>query len=414
MKPCRISTQHVRCLNLYEWQSKKILQDNGIAVQQFRVIDKPTQIDSTLQAFSPDEYVIKAQVLAGGRGKGQFIKSGMQGGIKLCSNKEQAAEYVARMLGDKLVTKQTTREGEHVTSVMVAEAVTIKREFYFAIVLDPSYDSGPILITSPYGGVDIEELSQESENIRKFTLPIDMNLEHKTLQRIAVRAFDLNLIDIDIINQVVEQIHKLYELFKKLDATQIEINPFCVTNDRRIISIDAKLNFDDNARFRQDWLSTFEAEAKETDDREAKAKSYNLNFVSMDGTIGCLVNGAGLAMATMDLLKLHGGQPANFLDVGGSVSANQISKAIEIISSDPRVKSIFINIFGGIVRCDLVAEGIVSAIEKLRINNPIVVRLQGSKMEEAKTIVNKRDKSDLKLVDDFDEASKLAVKMSNF
>lgn len=317
------------------------------------------------------------------------------------------------MLNDNLITKQTTQDGVLVERVMIAEAVTLKREFYLAIVLDGSYDKGAIIVSSPHGGMDIEEVAESSDDaIRKFTVPIDVELDLDTARRIAMMGLDLNQHDMHIIDQIADQILKLYSLFTRLDATQIEINPLGVTDRDQVICVDAKIKFDESARFRHKWLDELEQmNEKETDWRENQARKHNLNFIGLDGSIGCLVNGAGLAMATMDIIKLHGGQPANFLDVGGGATVEQVKAAFEIINSDLNVKAIFVNIFGGIMRCDTVAQGIIEATKSLHLKVPIVVRLEGTRVEEAKKLI---EDSELNLIaeDDFDKAAMLAVQKS--
>lgn len=423
-----------RFLNLQEYQSKQILHENGIAVQKFKVVSNEQEVKRVLfpenhdcqvtkqsrwSGFSEDiaqakEFVIKAQVLAGGRGKGTFKRSGLVGGVRLTSDRMQASNLAASMLNDNLITKQTNSEGVLVERVMIAEAVKIKKEFYFAIVFDRSFDSGAILVASSHGGMDIEEVAaKDEEAIRKFTLPIDEELDLDTAKKIAVLAFDLNLQDTDIINQCAEQIVKLYKLFLDLDATQIEINPLGVTNKREVICVDAKINFDENARFRHKWVDEVESMNRtETDPRDFEAKEHNLNFIALEGSIGCLVNGAGLAMATMDIIKLHGGEPANFLDIGGGATLEQVKAAFKIINSDVKVKAIFVNIFGGIMRCDTVAQGIVEAIKSLDLRLPIVVRLEGTRVDEARKLI-KESQLNIISCDDFDKAAKRVVKMSS-
>lgn len=423
--------QQQRFLNLQEYQSKQILHENGVQVQRFRVISDKAQALQTL--FPKDnksmeldrwsgfkegiggskEYVVKAQVLAGGRGKGYFKRSGNKGGVKLTKDPIEAAHIAEAMLNDNLVTKQTTQEGVLVEKVMIAEAVTLKKELYLAIVLDRSYDKGAILVMSPYGGMDIEEVAEQSdEAIRKFTVPIDVELDLDTAKKIAVMGLDLNVHDGDIVEQCGDQIRKLHSLFLKLDATQIEINPLGITDDEKVICVDAKINFDESARFRHKWLDELEKmNEKEVDWRENQARKYNLNFIGLDGTIGCLVNGAGLAMATMDIIKLHGGEPANFLDVGGGATVDQVKAAFGIINSDKNVRAIFVNIFGGIMRCDTVAEGIIEAAKSLDLKVPIVVRLEGTRVDEAKKLI-RDSRLNLRTEDDFDQAAALAVSLS--
>lgn len=425
-----------RFLDLQEYQSKQILHENNVQVQKFKVVTNKEQIEQVLfpkerrnapktttgnsrwSGFQEDisnveEFVIKAQVLAGGRGKGHFKKSGLAGGVKLTKSRDEALRLAETMLNDNLVTKQTTQNGVLVEKVMIAEAVTLHKEYYLAILLDRSYEGGPILVTSPYGGMDIEEVAEKSDDaIRKFTVPLDLELQLDTAKRMAVAAFDLNLQEMDVIEQCAEEIVKLHKLFLKLDATQIEINPLGVTNKRKVICVDAKIKFDENARFRQSWLNELETmNESEVDRRENEARKHNLNFIGLNGSIGCLVNGAGLAMATMDIIKLHGGEPANFLDVGGGATVEQVTAAFKIIDSDPNVKAIFVNIFGGIMRCDTVAEGIIAAAKSLNLSVPIVVRLEGTRVNEAKELI-KASHLNITTCDDFDIAAKTVVRVS--
>lgn len=429
-----INHQQKRFLDLQEYQSKQILHEHGVEVQRFKVAsnmeeakqilypelgqDERTTSPSRWAGFNTDistsdEFVIKAQVLAGGRGKGHFKNSSLQGGVQLTTDRREALRYVECMLQDHLVTKQTKSEGVLVQNVMIADAVRLKREFYFAIVLDRSYDIGPIFVASSSGGMDIEEVAaKDPEAIRRFTIPIDMELDFDTSRRIAMAAFDLSMQDLDIIDQVAREIQRLHKMFLKLDATQVEINPLGITTAQKVICVDAKIKFDENARFRHKWLDEIEQmNAPEMDERDYEARKHNLNFIGLDGSIGCLVNGAGLAMATMDIIKLHGGEPANFLDVGGGASVKQVLEAFRIITSDKNVKAIFVNIFGGIMRCDTIAEGIIEAVKTLNLNRPIVCRLQGSKVEEARSMIES-SKLSIHMLDDLDEAANLAVEIA--
>lgn len=426
-----LNHQQRRFLDLQEYQAKQLLYENGVQVQKFKVASNHHEVRQIIfpQEFDPlpksrwsgfddeicsvDEFVIKAQVLAGGRGKGHFKNSRLDGGVKLTEDRIQAAAWSESMLNDYLVTKQTTSSGVLVDRVMIAEAVRLTTEFYFAIVLDRAYDAGPILVTSPRGGMDIEEVAeQDSDAIRKFTIPIDMEIDLDMAKRIAIAGFDLKMADADLIDQCADTIIKLHKIFLKLDATQIEINPLGVTTGRQVICVDSKIKFDENAKFRQNWVHEVEEMNKhETDARDYEAKLHQLNFIGLDGSIGCLVNGAGLAMATMDIIKLHGGEPANFLDVGGGASAGQIEAAFKIINSDIGVRSILVNIFGGIMRCDTVASGIVRAIESLQVSKPIIVRLEGTRVDEAKDLI-KRSNLNVIACDNMDTAAKTAVDLS--
>ena len=360
-----------------------------------------------------EEFVIKAQVLAGGRGRGRFRGSLLKGGVQLTKSRHEALLLAQQMLNDHLVTKQTGTEGALVEKVMIAEAVRLSKEFYFAIVLDRSYDLGPILIASPIGGMDIEEVAERDESlIRRFTVPIDIELDFETARRLSMAAFDLQVSDLDIIDQCAREMVKLHSMFLQLDATQVEINPLGVTKANRVISVDAKIKFDENARFRHGWWDEVEQmNAASLDGRDYEARRHNLNFIALDGSIGCLVNGAGLAMATMDIIKLHGGSPANFLDVGGGATANQVSEALRIISADPKVRAIFVNIFGGIMRCDTIAQGIIQAAKTLKLRVPIVCRLQGSKVAEASEMLGASGLP-IRTCGDLDQAAAMVVEVS--
>lgn len=438
-----VNHQQRRYLDLQEYQSKQILYEHGIQVQKFKVISNEREAEDILfpelkqqqeklteggeskqlsrwsgfkeDISNSDEFVIKAQILAGGRGKGRFLNSSMTGGgVQLTKDRKVALKIAQQMLNDRLVTKQTTNDGVLVEKVMIAEAVRLKREFYLAIVLDRSYEAGPILVTSYMGGMDIEEVAAQSDDtIKKFTIPLDLELDLDTVKRIVFMAFNLNLQESDLIEQCAQEIIKLHKMFLKLDATQIEINPLGVTDQKQVICVDAKIKFDENAKFRQTWLDELEQmNINETDTRDFEARKHNLNFIGLEGSIGCLVNGAGLAMATMDIIKLHGGEPANFLDVGGGASVEQVREALKIIISDTNVKSIFVNIFGGIMRCDTVAKGIIEATKSLQLKVPIVVRLEGTRVNEAKELI---ENSQLNIVscDDFDEAAKSVIQLSS-
>lgn len=426
-----LNHQQRRYLDLQEYQSKQILQRHGAKVQKFKVVSNEEDINKVLypdqygqlphskwSGFDEDisdvkEFVIKAQVLAGGRGKGHFLRSKLHGGVKLTKDKNEAHQLAKTMLNDYIVTKQTTADGVLVDKVMIADAVRLTKEFYLAILLDRSYDYGPILVASPYGGMDIEDVASKDESaIRRFTIPIDMGVDFDIAQKMAIAAFDLNPTESHIINQCANEILTLLDLFYRLDANQIEINPLGVTTEGKVISVDAKIKFDENARFRQRWLDELEEmNDSKTDLRDAMARKHNLNYIGLDGSIGCLVNGAGLAMATMDIIKLHGGNPANFLDVGGGASVEQVTEAFRIISSDPKVKTILVNIFGGIMRCDVIAEGIIKAAQTLELNMPIICRLQGTRVDDAKKLI-KDSNIKIHANDDLDRAANLAVDLS--
>lgn len=405
-KKTTISTTCKRFLNLHEYQSKGLMQQHGIAVQQFHVAADIPAAERIAKDFKQEEYVIKAQVLAGGRGKGVF-DTGFKGGVHLTKKCDEIVGLVAEMLGNKLVTKQTPVEGVPVNMVMVAEAMDISRETYIAIVMDRE-SGGPMVVCSPCGGVDIEEVAHnQPHKIFKEQIDIKKGITKEQALRLAeCLEFKGKLKE-----EASEQIIKLYELFCKVDAIQIEINPFGETPKGEVICFDAKINFDDNAKYRQEHIFQ-QADHGESDPREVEASNNNLNYIGLDGNVGCLVNGAGLAMATMDIIKLHGGEAANFLDVGGGVNEHQISAAFKILGADVRVKSILVNIFGGIVDCAIVARGLVGALK----NNPdfsipIVVRLEGTNVEEAKRILTS-SAVNITTAANLDEASLQAINLT--
>ncbi len=320
-------------------------------------------------------------MLAGGRGKG-FFTSGLKGGVQLTRDPAQAASLVNQMLGHNLITHQTTSQGVPCSKVMLAEAKDLARETYLAIVLDRQA-GGPVFVGSPKGGVDIEAVAAQTPEL-VFTYQVghmDPNrLDEAQLCNFAEKlSFSWND---GTLNVAVEQMKRLWKLFLSVDATQVEVNPFGVTPDGEVLCFDSKISFDDNAQFRQKHI--FEnADLSAEDPREVEAKQHDLNYIGMEGNIGCLVNGAGLAMATMDIIKMHGGSPANFLDVGGSASEKQIFAAMRLLNNDPNVHAVLVNIFGGIMRCDVIASGILNAAKEGLVTKPIVVRLNGTKLEEA-------------------------------
>ncbi|XP_019620615.1 PREDICTED: succinate--CoA ligase [GDP-forming] subunit beta, mitochondrial-like [Branchiostoma belcheri] len=402
-KQCAAVTVPVRCLNLQEYQSKKLLDDYKVAVQRFGVADTTDQAVQVAKQLAPvREYVIKAQILAGGRGKGTF-SNGVKGGVKFTTVPDEVGSLVKDMLGFKLVTKQTPPGGVLVQKVMVAESVDISRETYFAILMDRE-TNGPVIIASTEGGMDIEEVAEKTPD-RIYKQPVDI---HEGLSAAVARQLAQNLkFEGEKLDQATLQIMNMYQLFLSVDATQVEINPFAETSDGRVICVDAKINFDDNAEFRQKEIFALD-DCSETDPREVQAHKHNLNYIGMDGNIGCLVNGAGLAMATMDIVKLHGGEPANFLDCGGGVTEGQVFEAFKILTSDPQVKAVLVNIFGGIVNCATIANGITAAARGIDLKIPLIVRLEGTNVDEAKRILKE---SGLPIIpaDGMGEAAKAAV-----
>ncbi|XP_039445890.1 succinate--CoA ligase [GDP-forming] subunit beta, mitochondrial [Culex pipiens pallens] len=390
-----------RNLNLLEYQSKKLLEQSGVAIQAFRVLEGRKDED-VLKDFNVNEYVVKAQILAGGRGKGHF-DNGFKGGVHITKDRSKVIPLVEKMVGAKLITKQTPKDGILVKSVMVADSINIVRETYLSIVMDREHN-GPVLIASPAGGMDIEAVAEETpEKIKTVPISILAGISRAQAEDVA-RFLEFKG---PLVQTAATEIEKLYSLFQKVDCTQIEINPLAETDDGRVISVDAKLNFDDNAEFRQKDIFAMEVH-EDTDPKEIEASKYNLNYIAMEGNIGCLVNGAGLAMATMDIIKLNGGAPANFLDVGGNVKEDQVLKAFQILTSDQNVKAILVNVFGGIVNCATIANGIVNATKVIGLRVPLVVRLEGTNVNAAKKILQE---SGLKIesAQDLDEAAKKAV-----
>ncbi|KAA0202598.1 hypothetical protein HAZT_HAZT006201 [Hyalella azteca] len=348
------------------------------------------------------EYVVKAQILAGGRGKGHF-DTGFKGGVHLTKDANEVAKLVEQMVGHKLITKQTPADGILVRKVMVAESVDILRETYLCILMDRDHN-GPVVLASPDGGVDIEEVAEKTPE-RLLTLPIDI-FEGITEEKALQVADFLNFKD-SLRKKCAQEVMSVWKMFLNVDATQIEINPLIETPEGRVVAVDAKIQFDDNAQFRQKEIFASE-DTSESDPREVDAASHNLTFISMDGNIGCLVNGAGLAMATMDIIQLHGGVPANFLDLGGGVNEDQVYQAFRILSGDPSVRGILVNVFGGIVNCATIANGIVSAFKNIDLKVPLVVRLEGTNVAEAKRILAESGLP-IQSAGDLDEAAKKAV-----
>ncbi|EZA55993.1 Succinyl-CoA ligase [GDP-forming] subunit beta, mitochondrial [Ooceraea biroi] len=398
-----VCVSSTRNLNLMEYQSKELLRDSGVSVQNFAIVDDLTKTGSALAKLHADEYVIKAQVLAGGRGKGWF-DNGFKGGVHLTKDRNAVANYVKNMLGHRLITKQTSKDGILVQKIMIAESVEIARETYLCILMDRQHN-GPVLIASPAGGMDIEAVAAERpEQIKTVPLDIYQGINDEIARDVCVF---LGFSRPDVLERAIYELKNLWKLFVDIDALQIEINPLVETTDEQVVAVDAKIAFDDNAQFRQQDLFALE-DVSEKDPREVDASRFNLNYIGMDGNIGCLVNGAGLAMATMDIIKLNGGSPANFLDVGGGVKEDQVFQAFRILSEDPKVKVILVNVFGGIVNCTTIAKGIVAASRNLGLKIPLVVRLEGTNVTEAKKVLAD---SGLPIVtaNNLDEAARKAV-----
>ena len=367
-------------MKIHEFQGKNIFKRYGIPIQDGYVIEKMADASPTIekvqQEFSSDAVMVKAQIHAGGRGKG--------GGVKYCPTTKDAIENVNKMLGMNLVTPQTGAGGQKVRKVYITEALDIQKEYYCALTLDRA-KTKDVFMVSTEGGVEIEKVAAETpEKIIKVW--IDPLLGMKTSQARKL-GLGLGLVE-EPLKTAITMFMKMYQCYVETDASLVEINPLVLTKDDRVVALDAKFNFDDNALYRQPDIAKLHDEHEE-DPTEMAAKEYNLNYIKLDGNVGCMVNGAGLAMATMDIIKLAGGEPANFLDVGGAASAETVKNGFKIILSDDHVKAILINIFGGIVRCDRVANGVIQAVKELGLEVPVVVRLEGTNAQEAKTILSK-------------------------
>lgn len=369
-------------MNIHEYQAKQLLAQYGVAVPAGEACKTPEQVRTAaekLLAAGHKRVVVKSQIHAGGRGKGTF-KSGFKGGVKVVSSASEAAEVAKAMLGQTLVTKQTGPDGRVVSTLLVESAATIKKEFYLAVLLDRS-QSKPIMMASTEGGMDIEEVAAKTpEKIFKETIDPLLGMYPYQARKIAV-ALGLKG---DLIGQAAKLFQSLYKAFWNLDASMVEINPLCIVETPQgkdaIVCVDSKIGFDDNALYRHENVVAMRDLAEESP-LETEASKYNLNYIKLDGNIACMVNGAGLAMATMDIIQHYGGMPANFLDVGGGASKEQVMAAFNIILSDPNVKAILINIFGGIMDCNTIAQGVVAAAKETGLKLPLVVRLEGNNVE---------------------------------
>ena len=361
-------------MKIHEYQGKELLKKFGVAVPRGIVARTPDDAERAAKELATDVVVVKAQIHAGGRGKG--------GGVKLAKSPEEAGAIAKQMFGMKLVTHQTGPEGREVRVLLIEEGLPIDKEFYLGIVLDRA-SGRPVFMASSAGGMDIEEVAAKTpEKIMKET--IDPAVGFRSFQARKL-AFGLGL-PAELINQAVKFMQALYNAYEQMDASLVEINPFLLTKDSRLIALDAKINFDDNALFRhKDFLEL--RDLNEEEPLEIEASKFDLNYIKLDGNIACMVNGAGLAMATMDIIKLAGGEPANFLDVGGGASQERVEAAFRILLADENVKAVLINIFGGIVRCDMVARGVVEAAKNLGIKVPVVVRLEGTNVEEGQRVI---------------------------
>ena len=385
-------------MKIHEYQAKEILEKFDIPIQRGHPLNDKADINSTIKRvqenFDTEAVIVKAQVHAGGRGKG--------GGVKYCATYENAQNAANSILGMNLITHQTGPEGKKVNKILITEALDIKKEYYFAITFDRSKNCD-VLIVSDEGGVDIEEVANNSpEKIIKAWIN---DSENSLLNGINEIISKLSLEKYQ--NQIEDIFRKLYRCYYESDCSLLEINPLVITTDDDVIALDAKVNIDSNALFRHPEIKSYRDKSEENP-LELKASEYGLNYIKLDGNVGCMVNGAGLAMATMDIIKHYGGEPANFLDVGGAANVETIKNGFKIILSDRNVKSILINIFGGIVRCDRVANGVIQAVKELDLDASVVVRLQGTNADLAKKIL---DDSGINIIsaETINEAAKKAV-----
>lgn len=401
----KIAQQQRRNLSIHEYLSADLLRQYGIGVPKGYNAKTATEAEKVAKEIGGEDMVIKAQVLAGGRGKGSF-DNGLKGGVRVIYSPTEAKMFAEQMIGHKLITKQTGAAGRLCNSVYICERKFARREFYLAILMDRA-SQGPVIVSSSQGGMDIETVAKENPDaINTNYIDIKTGVTDEIARDIATKlGFSEQCIE-----EAKDTIQKLYKIFTEKDATQIEINPLSETSDHQVMCMDAKFGFDDNADYRQkevfEWRDT-----TQEDPEEVRAAESGLNFIKLDGDIGCLVNGAGLAMATMDIIKLNGGQPANFLDVGGGATPAAIKEAFELITSDPKVTAIFVNIFGGIVRCDAIAHGLINTAKTLNLKVPIIARLQGTNMEQAHQLIND---SGMKIfsIDDLQSAAEKSVQLS--
>lgn len=395
-------------MNIHEYQAKELLAKFGVAVPRGASAATPEEAERIARSLGTNNLVVKAQIHAGGRGKGTF-KTGFKGGVQLCKTASQVREFAKQMLGETLVTHQTGPDGKVVNKVLVAESVEIKRELYFAILIDRAI-SAPLIVASTEGGVEIETVAAKSpEKIIREPVNPALGLQPFQTRKLAKRLGFAS----GEMRAACKLFAALYKLFIACDCSMVEVNPLVVTVGGEVLALDAKFNFDDNALFRHPEILELRDVAEE-DPREVEASKHNLNYIGLDGNIACLVNGAGLAMATMDIIKHFGGEPANFLDVGGGANEEQVTEAFKILVADSKVKAILVNIFGGIMKCDVIAQGIINAVRFLEKSKmrmvPLVVRLEGTNVKLGKKMLAE---SGLQIIaaDDFADAAEKVVKI---
>src|SRR5438874_8713565 len=405
-------------MNIHEYQAKELLQKFGVATPRGKVASTPDEAEQIARELGHLDLatgrvrpigglVVKAQIHAGGRGKGTFT-NGFNGGVHLCKLPAEARELASKMLGQTLVTHQTGSEGRVVNKVLVAESAEIAREIYFAILLDRA-TAGPLIVASTEGGVEIETVAAKSpEKIIRESIDPLAGLQSFQARKLAKQlAFDSAQL-----KAASKLFDGLFRTFIGLDCSMVEVNPLVVTRKGEVLALDAKFNFDDNALYRHADIAAMRDVAEE-DPREVEASKHGLNYIGLDGNIACLVNGAGLAMATMDIIKFYGGSPANFLDVGGGATEDQVTEAFKILIADKKVKAILVNIFGGIMKCDVIAQGIINAAKAVKLSVPLVVRLEGTNVERGKQLLKDSGLS-LIAAENLADAAQKAVAAANF
>jgi succinyl-CoA synthetase beta subunit len=390
-------------MNIHEYQAKELLQKFDVATTRGRVASTLDEAEQIARELGDVDIVVKAQIHAGGRGKGTF-KNGFKGGVRVRRSPDEVRDVVLKMLGQILVTHQTGPAGRKVNKLLVAESADIGREIYFAVLLDRA-TAAPLIVASTEGGVEIEAVAAKSPE-KIIHEPID---PLAGLQPFQTRKLAKQLgFESSQLKSASKLFEGLYRTFVAYDCSMVEVNPLVVTTKGDVLALDAKFNFDDNALYRHPEIAALRDIAEE-DPREVEASKHGLNYIGLDGNIACLVNGAGLAMATMDIIKFYGGEPANFLDVGGGATEEQVTEAFKILIADKKVKAILVNIFGGIMKCDIIAQGIINAAKTLKLSVPLVVRLEGTNVEAAKKLIAD---SGLAVIaaDDLADAAQKAVK----
>ena len=390
-------------MNIHEYQAKELLQKFDVATTRGRVASSLDDAEQIARELGDVDIVVKAQIHAGGRGKGTF-KNGFKGGVHIRRTPDQVRDVALKMLGQILVTHQTGPAGRKVNKLLVAESADIAREIYFAVLLDRA-TAAPVIVASTEGGVEIEAVAAKSPEkiIREPIDPLAGLQPFQTRKLAKQLSFEPSQL-----KSASKLFEGLYRTFVAYDCSMVEVNPLVVTTKGEVLALDAKFNFDDNALYRHPEIAALRDIAEE-DPREVEASKHGLNYIGLDGNIACLVNGAGLAMATMDIIKFYGGEPANFLDVGGGATEEQVTEAFKILISDKKVNAILVNIFGGIMKCDVIAQGIINAAKTVKLSVPLVVRLEGTNVEKGKQLL-KESRLTLIAADDLADAAKKVVK----